>query len=69
MLTRRRKLLQYLRRSDFDTYSALILRLGLRDRYAKQVIQPCIYIYLWSLNRLVGSFGLLGVTWFALVCL
>lgn len=37
MLTRRRKLLQYMRRSDFDAYSALLLRLRLRDNYAKQV--------------------------------
>ncbi|KAK9792739.1 hypothetical protein WJX73_002703 [Symbiochloris irregularis] len=35
MLIRRRKLLQYLRRTDFDRYSALIVKLGLRDNYAK----------------------------------
>lgn len=34
MLTQRRQLLQYLRRSKFDTYAALISRLGLKDNYA-----------------------------------
>ena len=37
MLTKRRKLLQYLRRTNFDRYSTLIVKLGLRDNYAKQV--------------------------------
>ena len=37
MLNRRRKLLQYLRRSDFDSYTVLLVRLGLKDNYAKEV--------------------------------
>lgn len=37
MLHQRRKLLMYLRRTKFDTYAALILRLGLKDSYAPQV--------------------------------
>lgn len=36
LLNRRRALLQYLRRTDFDSYAALITRLGLRDNYAPQ---------------------------------
>ena len=37
MLARRRSLLQYLRRTQFDTYAALIGRLGLKDApYAPQ---------------------------------
>eukprot|EP00887_Chlorella_sp_A99_P004975 scaffold4.g4975.t1 len=35
MLTQRRQLLQYLRRTKFDTYAALISRLGLKDNYAE----------------------------------
>lgn len=34
-LSRRRKLLMYLRRSNFPIYAALISRLGLRDNYQK----------------------------------
>jgi hypothetical protein len=37
MLSQRRKLLQYLRQSDFDAYTVLLVRLGLKDNYAKQV--------------------------------
>lgn len=37
MLTQRRKLLMYLRRTKFDLYAALISRLGLKDSYAPQV--------------------------------
>ena len=36
MLTTRRQLLLYLRRTKFDTYAALISRLGLKDNYAAQ---------------------------------
>lgn len=36
MLSQRRKLLQYLRQSDFDAYTVLLVRLGLKDNYAKQ---------------------------------
>ncbi|KAK9815726.1 hypothetical protein WJX72_008628 [[Myrmecia] bisecta] len=36
MLHQRRKLLQYLRRTDFDTYSMLLARLGLKDNYGVQ---------------------------------
>ena len=36
MLNRRRSLLQYLRKTNFDTYAALISRLGLKDNYAAQ---------------------------------
>ncbi len=36
VLNRRRSLLQYLRRTDFDAYAALISRLGLKDNYAPQ---------------------------------
>lgn len=32
MLARRRKLLKYLRRTDWDSYCVVISRLGLRDR-------------------------------------
>ena len=38
MLNQRRKLLQYLRRSDFDAYTVSLVRLGLRDNYAKKVL-------------------------------
>ena len=44
MLNRRRKLLQYLRRSNFDLYSATLSRLSLRDNYAKQVDCFCLKI-------------------------
>jgi hypothetical protein len=37
MLSQRRKLLQYLRLSDFDAYTVLLVRLGLKDNYGKQV--------------------------------
>ena len=49
MLTQRRKLLQYLRRKDFETYAMTISRLGLRDNYAKLVSpsrQCCCFIQL-----------------------
>lgn len=36
MLTQRRKLLQYLRRSRFDAYAVLISRIGLKDAYGPQ---------------------------------
>lgn len=36
MLNRRRSLLQYLRRKDFDKYAVIISKLGLRDNYAPQ---------------------------------
>jgi len=36
MLSQRRKLLQYLRLSDFDAYTVLLVRLGLKDNYGKQ---------------------------------
>lgn len=36
MLTQRRQLLQYLRRTKFDVYVTLIGRLGLKDSYALQ---------------------------------
>ena len=44
MLNQRRKLLQYLRRSDFDAYTVSLVRLGLRDNYAKQVILPSTFL-------------------------
>ena len=37
MLAQRRKLLQYLRRADFDAYAKMLSALGLKDRYMKQV--------------------------------
>lgn len=37
MLSQRRKLLQYLRRTDFDAYAGMLSKLGLKDTYAKQV--------------------------------
>ena len=36
MLAQRRKLLQYLRRADFDAYACMLSSLGLKDTYAKQ---------------------------------
>lgn len=36
MLTKRRQLLQYLRRTKFDDYAILISRLGLKDNYGPQ---------------------------------
>ncbi|CAK0786866.1 hypothetical protein CVIRNUC_010080 [Coccomyxa viridis] len=36
MLAQRRKLLQYLRRSDFGAYAKMLSALGLKDRYMKQ---------------------------------
>jgi small subunit ribosomal protein S15 len=36
MLNKRRSLLQYLRRTNFDAYVALIGRLGLKDNYERQ---------------------------------
>lgn len=35
MLTRRRQLLQYLRRTRFDSYAVLLAQLGLKDSYAQ----------------------------------
>ncbi len=42
MLTRRRALLQYMRRHDFDMYAVTLARLDLKDNFAKQVgvMQP-----------------------------
>ena len=40
MLSQRRKLLQYLRRTDFDAYAGMLSKLGLKDTYAKQA-RPC----------------------------
>lgn len=40
VLARRRKLLTYLRKDDFDTYANLLTRLGLKDNYEKQVSHP-----------------------------
>ena len=37
MLNQRRKLLQYFRRKNFEAYSVLIVRLGLKDNFVKQV--------------------------------
>ena len=37
MLNRRKSLLQYLRRKDFDAYAIVLSRLGLRDNYMKLV--------------------------------
>jgi small subunit ribosomal protein S15 len=36
MLNKRRSLLQYLRRTNFDAYVSLIGRLGLKDNYGRQ---------------------------------
>ncbi len=36
LLTQRRKLLSYLRRSAFERYMFVLNRLGLKDTYAKQ---------------------------------
>ena len=41
MLAQRRKLLQYLRRADFDAYAKMLSALGLKDRYMKQVKHLC----------------------------
>lgn len=35
LLSQRRSLLQYLRRSNFDTYAMTISKLGLKDNYAQ----------------------------------
>ncbi len=48
MLAQRRKLLQYLRRADFDAYAKMLSALGLKDRYMKQVI-------LWLAQSLVTT--------------
>ena len=37
MLADRKSLLHYLRRTQFESYSVLIARLGLKDNFAKQV--------------------------------
>jgi hypothetical protein len=42
MLAQRRKLLQYLRRSDFDAYAKMLSRLGLKDTYKKLVSRLCM---------------------------
>ena len=46
MLAQRRKLLQYLRRADFDAYAKMLSALGLKDRYMKQVLlsAPCAFL-------------------------
>ena len=41
MLSQRRKLLQYLRRTDFDAYAGMLSKLGLKDTYAKQARPGC----------------------------
>ena len=43
MLSQRRKLLQYLRRTDFDAYAGMLSELGLKDTYAKQVRHGCSF--------------------------
>ena len=61
MLAQRRKLLQYLRRSDFGAYSKMLSALGLKDRYMKQASQmhadkvPAASQDLWSFQCAVGS--------------
>lgn len=55
MLAQRRKLLQYLRRADFDAYAKMLSALGLKDRYMKQVI-PYVFCttrlgLFWHLQR------------------
>ncbi len=42
MLNQRRKLLQYFRRKDFEGYSVLLVRLVLKDSFAKQVTAESI---------------------------
>ena len=37
MLNQRRSLLEYLRRTDFDTYAIVLSRLGLKDNYMQLV--------------------------------
>ena len=46
MLAQRRKLLQYLRQTDFDAYAKMLSALGLKDRYVKQVLlsAPCAFL-------------------------
>ena len=46
MLAQRRKLLQYLRRADFDAYAKMLSALGLKDRYMKQVILCALLKYM-----------------------
>ena len=38
MLTKRRKVLQYLRSQNFEAYAIVISKLGLKDSFAKQVL-------------------------------
>ena len=60
MLAQRRKLLQYLRRSDFGAYAKMLSALGLKDRYMKQASQlhadncPAASQDLWYLHVLLG---------------
>lgn len=60
MLAQRRKLLQYLRRSDFGAYAKMLSALGLKDRYMKQASQlhtnspPAASPDLWSLRVLLA---------------
>lgn len=44
MLNRRKSLLQYLRRKDFDAYAIVLSRLGLRDNYMKLVRAPACFL-------------------------
>ena len=59
MLAQRRKLLQYLRRSDFGAYAKMLSALGLKDRYMKQASQlhadspSAAFQDLWSLQFLL----------------
>lgn len=57
-LSQRRKLLQYLRRTSFDSYAVLIARLGLKDNFAKQA---CVSTS-GSLHA-VGLSSLLTLVW------
>lgn len=50
MLSQRRSLLQYLRRTDFDSYAIVLNRLGLKDNYKKLV--RCI-LQLLAFHQLV----------------
>ena len=55
MLAQRRKLLQYLRRADFDAYAKMLSALGLKDRYMKQVIPTLFVSPSWAYVGLSGG--------------
>ena len=55
MLAQRRKLLQYLRRADFDAYAKMLSALGLKDRYMKQVTLYALLIHFKSLGTSLCS--------------